>query len=93
MKNLFYWQTDVERETKRRILLTVAAYAYENGLTSPLTDAQFDTECLKVDLSIHTYRADLDAWWRINFLPFTGQWIYNHPELDRVQELYKRHYD
>jgi hypothetical protein len=78
------WGSPVERERHRRVLLTLAAYAYEIEDVSLCSDHLFDAECLLVDLEMDTGRPDLDAWWRENFHPSTGMWILNHPELDKV---------
>lgn len=84
------WGSPVEVETKRRIFLTMCAYAYEFLNESLTDDANFDEECRLVDLAIDTSRPDLDAWWRANFDPSTGMWIRNHPELDKCGALVKR---
>lgn len=82
----------VARETRRRVKLTVWAYAYEFQDDPLVSDAEFDGECLLVDLTISTNRPDLDAWWRENFSPHTGQWIHRHPELSVVADLYQNFY-
>lgn len=86
------WGTTVERETRRRIELTMFAFAYELDATSLVDDAVFDRLAIEVDLSINTTRPDLDAWWRANFQPYTGSWIYRHPELERVRRVYLAFY-
>jgi len=92
MFNLFLVPTKKEIETRRRILLTLWAYAYEFENNSIVPDSIFDAECLKVDLSIATNRPDLDEWWRKNFDSFTGCWIHDHPELEKVKRLYHEFY-
>ena len=86
------WGTSVEIETKRRIQVSVAAYAYEFKHDSIIDDATFDKECLALQdgLVINTTRPDLDQWFRENFDPSTGVWIHDHPELNKIAELYKR---
>lgn len=83
------WGNPVEIETHRRVMLTVAAYAYEIASTQIMTDAEYDAMSRAVDLSINTTRPDLDAWWRQNFDPSTGMWIRQHPEIDRVRAMYE----
>lgn len=85
-------RTAVEMETKRRINLALWAYAYEFKNTSLVSDAVFDIECMMVNLNLNTNRPDLDNWFRKNFTPCTGMWIRNHPELDKISELYEKHY-
>ena len=81
------WGSPVELERKRRINLAIWAYAYEVLHTSIVDDATFDEECLKVDLSVSTGNKKLDNWFRENFTPDTGMWIYSHPELAKVVAL------
>lgn len=91
MKDLFYTPTTSEIETRRRIKLSMWAYAYE-FLNSPVvSDADFDAECEKIDLSVATARPDMDAWWCKEFQTCTGAWIHNHPELSRIAMLHARY--
>jgi hypothetical protein len=81
------WGSPEEIERRRRIVLAVAAYAYEFLNVSLLSDADFDAECLLVDLSQTTGNTLMDAWWRENFDPNTGMWVHDHPDkrgLDRI---------
>ena len=86
------WGSPAEIETRRRIKLSVAAYAYEFSNTSIMTDDEFDREARLVDLSISTARPALDAFFRAKFDPSTGMWVHDHPELVKLAELYQRHY-
>lgn len=87
---LFHHFTTGERETWKRIKLSVWAYAYEIADNPVATDEQFDKLAASIDLTINTKRADLDEWWRSEFQPHTGQWIHAHPELDYVRRIYER---
>ena len=95
MRSLFYMPTRVEKEVRRRTRLVIAAYQYENHPNGEtvMTDAEFDAECLKVDVTIKTPRPDLDKWWGSQFQTCTGQWIHSYPEQDRISELYNNFYD
>lgn len=84
MKTDRHTPTPVETERRRRIRLTVAAFTYEYLSESVMSDGEFDRECVAVDLSVDTGRADLDEWWRKEFTPGTGMWIRRHPELGLV---------
>lgn len=75
-------------ERRRRIKITVAAFAYEILNQPIMTDEEYDTLAKRIDLAIDTGR--LDDWFRQNFEPYTGQWIYRHPELDKVRGVYER---
>lgn len=92
MRKLFFHRTKIETEVWRRIRLAVWAYAYEFESMSLVSDARFDTEARKVNLSLDTPRPDLDKWWRENFDPSTGMWIHKHPELSLVKKIYERFY-
>lgn len=81
------WGTAEERERHRRIKLSVCAYAYERMNTSLISDHEYDRLCLEVDLSVSTGHAKLDAWWRENFDPSTGQWVSRHPNQPRLEQL------
>ncbi len=81
-----------EIETRRRIKLSVWAFAYEFRAHSIVTDAIFDVESYLVDLSVETNRLDLDYWFRAFFQPHTGMWIHKHPELSKIEKLYEEHY-
>lgn len=86
------WGSPGEQQTKLRILLLMAAYAYEfEPDKEPLcSDGEFDAACLMVDTSIATNRPHLDQWFKENFDPSTGAWIYNFPELEGIKAMVKR---
>ncbi len=86
------WGSPKEIETKRRIKLSIWAYAYEFESHSIVDDSIFDVESYQVNLNIRTGRPDLDMWFVINFQPCTGMWIHKHPDLKRIAELYERYY-
>jgi len=86
------WGTPKEIETRRRILLSIWAYAYEEMSHGIVSDAIYDVESYQVDLNIRTDRPDMDIWFVCNFQPWTGTWIHGHPELDKIVVLYLRHY-
>lgn len=90
MQNLFHVVTRVEKERRRRIMLSLWAYAYEFEARPLVSDAVFDAECLKVDKTIKTGR--LDDFFEKVFQAHTGMWIHSHPELDKVKKLYERLY-
>lgn len=87
------WGNAVEIEKRRRILLSLWAYSYEFKNFSIVSDAEFDKESSLVDLNINTGNEEMDSWFSANFSPFTGMWIRNHPKLDRLEVLYKKHYE
>lgn len=86
------WGSPKEIETRRRIKLSIWAYAYEFENVSLVPDALFDIHCGLVDLNIRTDRPDLDLWFVMHFKPHTGMWIRSHPELDKIRSIYERYY-
>ena len=80
------------QETRRRIKLSVWAYAYEVENVSIVPDYMYDFESNMVNLATPTKRPDLDFWFNCNFSPCTGMWIHKHPELDKIKKLYMRYY-
>ena len=74
-------------EKKRRIQLSVWAWAYEQYNVSFVPDAKYDSESLKVNLNVATDRPDLDIWFKDNFMNCSGMWIHKHPELSRIDEI------
>lgn len=75
------------KQTRLRIRLALAAYAYEIENDPIISDAEYDKLALEVNLDIPTHRPDLDKWFKENFNPSTGIWIYNHPELKKIEYL------
>ena len=86
------WGSKAEREIKRRILVSIAALAYEEYSDSIISDEEFDMQCLKVDLDIPTGNEELDNWFRDNFDPSTGMWVHNHPHKEGLHYIYQRYY-
>lgn len=82
------WGTPKEIETQRRIKVSLWAYAYEIHNDPLVSDGVFDYECYMVDLSIDTDRPNLDKWFRDNFEPCTGLWIYSHPDIKLLEKIY-----
>lgn len=81
------WGSPVEVERRRRILISVWAYAYEYLDTSLVDDHTFDAECYKVNQNFATGNAELDAFFRSHFSPDSGMWVHHHPnktELERI---------
>lgn len=80
------WGTPVEIERRRRIKLSLWAYAYEIVGVPLVDDATFDAMAYASNRDINTGR--LDEWWRQHFQPYTGQWVHHHPEINRLAKLY-----
>lgn len=87
-----YKMTEVEEERRRRILLSVWAYAYEFEADSIVSDGKFDKESELVNPQIVTGNKLMDKFFKTKFDSCTGMWIYKHPERQKIKELYERHY-
>lgn len=79
-------------ETRNRIRVSVAAYAYEVADDPIMTDAEFDSLCNKIDPNVTTGRADEDFFFLLDFEPHTGSWIHKHPDLPGIKRLYESFY-
>ena len=84
--------TTVSEERRNRIKLSVAAYAYEMDSNSIMSDGDFDSLCLKINVDIDTGNTLLDTFFRDEFNPSTGQWIHKHPELAGIRNIYEKYY-
>ena len=82
----------VDEEIRNRIKLSVAAFAYEFRDDPIMSDAEFDALSLKIDPKKSTGNDLIDNFFRTHFDPNTGVWVHNHPELWKVQQLYRRYY-
>ncbi len=90
MRDLFHRPSTVEIEIRKRIRLSVAAYAYEIHSDPIMSDQEFDKLAQSVDLKIDTGNSEMDEWFRSNFQSYTGQWIHNHPCQKRLEEIYQK---
>ena len=86
------WGSTIERERRRRIKVSVAAYAYEMLDDSIIDDFEYDRLCREIDVSIDTGNKVLDEFFRKEFDPSTGYWVHKHPEPHKLKELYYRYY-
>jgi hypothetical protein len=86
--SLFEWGSPIERERRIRIRLSLLAYAYEFAGVSLVSDARYDALAKASDPTIRT--GYLDDWWRDNFLPWSGMWVHEHPEVAKLERLFER---
>lgn len=89
---MLYQPTEVEIERRNRIRLLIAAYAYEYLAESWITDYEFDELAKKINTQIETGHKVCDEFFKTEFHPATGSWIYDFPkeELEKLKSLYKR---
>ncbi len=86
------WGSPVEHEVRRRIGVSVAAYAYEVANTPIMPDSFFDIAAARINPEQGTCHPLLDEFFRTKFSPMTGMWIHEHPELDGIARIYRRYY-
>jgi hypothetical protein len=83
----------VSEQTRLRIKLSVAAYAYEYRNNSVMSDAEFDEMSYLVDTSIATGNRKLDNFFKKHFEPATGMWVRKHPDKKGLVNIYERYYN
>lgn len=86
------WGRAIEKETWRRIRCAVATYAYELDDNPIMTDAAWDKLAQSIDPRRGTCHPLLDEFFATHFSPMTGMWIHKHPELGKIQRIYKAYY-
>ena len=83
-----------DRNTSRikrdRIRIALFAYAYEVENDPLVSDEYYDELAQRVDenLECETGHNELDFWFHDCFDSITGMWIHQHPELEKVRNLY-----
>ena len=95
MASLFddeYIPSPIETERRKRIRLSVFAYAYEFDNNSLISDEEYDKLSREINPQIKTGHDKLDKFFETQFEPDTGMWIRKHPELTRVRTLYLARY-
>lgn len=85
------WGSPLEREVRRRIQISVAAYAYEIADDPIMSDATFDWLAAQINRTTGTCHPVLDEFFATQFSAMTGLWIHNHPELDGVRRVFERY--
>ena len=84
------WGTDIEKERRNRIKLSVAAYTYEVYNESIMSDAEFDQLADKINVQVVTGNELMDDFFREHFSPYTGQWIHKHPDKEGLERVYAK---
>jgi hypothetical protein len=86
-----YVPSTVEIERRKRIKIALCAYAYEFEDDPIVDDGTFDELASQIDKSVVTGNELLDKFFKNKFEDCTGQWIHQHPELDKLRVLYGRY--
>ena len=76
-------------ETRRRIRVAVAAWAYEVHNDPLMSDAEFDALARSIDVNRSTANSDMDRWFLANFNPDTGIWVRRHPDTGGLERVYR----
>jgi hypothetical protein len=87
-----YQPSPVEIEVRRRIKVSVGAYAYEVANTPIMSDADWDRLAAQIDRRAGTCHPLLDEFFATQFSPMTAMWIHNHPELEGIKRTFDRYY-
>ena len=82
----------INQEIRNRIKLSIAAYAYEFLGESIMTDHEYDELSLKINPNEKTGNDMMDEFFKTQFQPDTGMWIRSHPEIKKLEYLYKKYY-
>ena len=82
----------INQEIRNRIKLSIAAYAYEFLGESIMTDHEYDELSLKINPNEKTGNDMMDEFFKKHFDPSTGMWIRSHPEIKKLEYLYKKYY-
>lgn len=77
-------------ETRRRIRIAVAAWAYEVHADPIMSDAEFDALAREIELDRSTANSDMDAWFTEHFSPDTGSWVHAHPDKAGLERVYRQ---
>jgi hypothetical protein len=85
------WGSAVELETKRRIDVSLWAYAYEYLNHSVVDDYTYDRVSAEINPEVSTGNDTMDAFFRDKFEPYTGMWIYGHPEKPKLKHIALKH--
>ena len=75
----------INEERRNRIRLSAWAHAYEIENDPLASDAEFDRLALLINPEISTGHEKLDAFFREHFSQHTGQWVYLHPEPNKLR--------
>jgi len=84
------WGSEVEVETRNRIMLSVAAHAYERHSESFLSDGEYDELSRTIDTSIATTNGKLDEYFKREFHSDTGMWVHKHPNRAALERIWQK---
>lgn len=80
------------KQTRLRIKISLAAYAYEVLNESIMPDGDYDRLARRIDPSKLTGNKILDDFFRREYSPHTGVWIHGHPDKAGLQNILYRYF-
>ena len=80
------------RQTRLRIKVSLAAYAYEVLNQPIMSDGDYDRLARRVDPTKLTGNKVMDDFFRQHFQPHTGMWIHDHPEKSGLTNILYRYF-
>lgn len=80
------------KQTRLRIKVSIAAYAYEVLNESIMSDGDYDRLAKRIDPAKLTGNAVMDEFFRKHYAPHTGLWIHNHPNKLGLQNILYRYF-
>ena len=86
------WGLPIEQERRNRIRVAIYAYAYELRDESLISDQEYDTLARSIQPNMRTGNDAIDKFFSQHYSADTGLWIHQHPQLERIAELYARYY-
>lgn len=82
----------IEEIRRKRILISIYAYAYEICDDPIITDSEYDKLSRELDVTTKTGNSETDKFFKETFKPDTGMWIRHHPHINRIGQLYDQHF-
>lgn len=82
------WGSEIEVERRNRIMVSLWAYAYEVMNESLVSDGKYDSTCRAINPRLRTGNEVMDRFFRDEFDPSTGVWIYKHPQIEVIYNAY-----
>jgi hypothetical protein len=88
------WGTLIEQVRRDRIIVAVAAWAYEKNYKPTMSDGDYDQLCERVhsQRNVATGNHRLDRFFQRSFDPDTGLWVHRHPDQAGLENIYARYY-
>lgn len=77
-------------EKGRRVQVSLWAYAYEIENNPMVSDSKFDEVSKDINTDIQTGNVIFDNFFKKEFSPCTGMWIWKHPDIEGIANIYKR---